>query len=58
VNAGDLKEERLIVMKEGHCLGQQVLNFCDRRDLRPNISFRSTQLETIQSLVSAGMGFR
>ncbi|HXI72831.1 MAG TPA: LysR substrate-binding domain-containing protein [Verrucomicrobiae bacterium] len=56
VNADDLKQERLIVMKEGHCLGQQVLNFCDRRDVRPNISFRSAQLETIQLLVSAGMG--
>jgi len=56
VRVSDLERERLIVMKEGHCLGQQVLNFCDRRDLRPNISFRSAQLETIQSLICAGMG--
>jgi LysR family hydrogen peroxide-inducible transcriptional activator len=56
VNAGDLAKERLIVMKEGHCLGDQVLRFCDRRDLHPNISFRSAQLETIQSLVRAGLG--
>lgn len=56
VNASDLEHERLIVMKEGHCLGQQVLNFCDRRDLHPNITFRSAQLETIQALVCAGMG--
>jgi len=56
VKASDLENERLIVMKEGHCLGDQVLRFCDRRDLHPNISFRSAQLETIQSLVSAGLG--
>ncbi len=56
VNASDLENERLIVMKEGHCLGDQVLRFCDRRDLHPNISFRSAQLETIQALVSAGLG--
>lgn len=56
VAAADLAPERLIVMKDGHCLGQQVLNFCDRRDLRPNISFRSAQLETIQALVCAGLG--
>jgi LysR family hydrogen peroxide-inducible transcriptional activator len=43
-------------MKEGHCLGDQVLRFCDRRDLRPTVSFRSAQLETIQALVVAGMG--
>lgn len=56
VAVGDLKAERLIVMKDGHCLGDQVLGFCDRRELRPNISFRSAQLETIQALVSAGIG--
>lgn len=52
----DLEGERLIVMKEGHCLGDQVLSFCDRRDLHPQISFRSAQLETIQALVASGLG--
>ena len=56
VSANDLDSERLIVMKEGHCLGDQVLRFCDRRNVRPNISFRSAQLETIQALVRSGLG--
>lgn len=56
VNAQDLDGERLIVMKEGHCLGDQVLGFCDQNGLRHRISFRSSQLETIQSLVRAGLG--
>jgi LysR family transcriptional regulator, hydrogen peroxide-inducible genes activator len=56
VKASDLGGERLIVMKEGHCLGDQVLGFCERRDARPQISFRSAQLETIQALVCAGLG--
>jgi len=56
VNAANLKGERLIIMKEGHCLGDQVLGFCDRRDLRPQISFRSAQLETVQALVRASLG--
>ncbi len=56
VAVADLEAERLIVMKEGHCLGEQVLRFCDRSGMRPNISFRSAQLETIQSLVRAGLG--
>ena len=43
-------------MKEGHCLGDQVLNFCERRDLKPTINFRSAQLETIQALVRSGIG--
>jgi LysR family hydrogen peroxide-inducible transcriptional activator len=56
VNANDLEGQRLIVMKEGHCLGDQVLGFCDRHDLHRHISFRSAQLETIQALVGAGLG--
>jgi len=56
VSPADLENERLIVMKEGHCLGDQVLAFCERRDLKPNISFRGAQLETIQALVCSGVG--
>ncbi|HWY75917.1 MAG TPA: LysR family transcriptional regulator [Verrucomicrobiae bacterium] len=56
ISAGDIARERLIVMKEGHCLGDQVLHFCERNDWQPQISFRSAQLETIQALVSAGLG--
>jgi len=56
ISMAELEGEPFIVMKEGHCLGDQVLRFCDRRDLRPSISFRSAQLETVQSLVCAGLG--
>src|SRR5258706_13519914 len=56
VTVADLEGERLIVMKEGHCLGDQVLDFCERSDVKPKISFRSAQLETIQALVAAGLG--
>lgn len=52
----DLRDEKLIVMKAGHCLGDQVLGFCERQQVRPHISFRSAQLETVQELVCAGLG--
>lgn len=52
----DLRDEQLIVMKAGHCLGDQVLGFCERQEVRPRISFRSAQLETVQELVCAGLG--
>jgi LysR family hydrogen peroxide-inducible transcriptional activator len=51
-----LSRERLIVMKEGHCLGDQVLGFCERRNVHLPISLRSAQLETIQALVCSGLG--
>ena len=56
VRLADIEKEPFIVMKEGHCLGDQVLNFCERRDLKPTINFRSAQLETIQALVRSGVG--
>jgi len=56
VAVADLEGERFIVMKEGHCLGDQVLGFCDRRDVKPKISFRSSQLETVQAFVASGLG--
>ena len=56
VRLADLEKEPFIVMKEGHCLGDQVLSFCERRDLKPTINFRSAQLETIQALVRSGVG--
>jgi len=56
VTSDDLADERFIVMKEGHCLGDQVLHFCDRRHLQTRIRFRSAQLETIQALVASGLG--
>jgi LysR family transcriptional regulator, hydrogen peroxide-inducible genes activator len=56
VSLSDLENEKFIVMKEGHCLGDQVLGFCNRRDFQPGISFRSAQLETIQALVRSGLG--
>ena len=52
----DLDGERFILMKEGHCLGDQTLNFCTRRDFHPQVSCRSAQVETIQALVHAGLG--
>jgi hypothetical protein len=35
VCAADLEKEKFIVMKEGHCLGEQVLHFCERRVVTP-----------------------
>lgn len=56
ITTKDIEEERFILMKEGHCLGDQVLQFCTRRDFNPSVSCRSAQIETVQALVEAGMG--
>lgn len=52
----DLHSERFILLREGHYLSDQVLGLCQRHDFKPNILIRSGQLDTIQSLIGAGLG--
>jgi DNA-binding transcriptional LysR family regulator len=52
----DLHCENFILLHEGHCLGDQVLDFCSRHDFSPRIALRSGQLATVLSLVKAGVG--
>lgn len=56
VSLRDLENQRFILMKNGHSLGDQILSFCNRNDLHLQVVFRSSQIETIQSLVMAGLG--
>lgn len=56
VRLTDLEKERFILMKEGHCLGDQSLRLCERGGLHPQVVLRSAQLETVQALVMAGVG--
>lgn len=54
--ADDLRSEKFILMQEDHCLGDQVIGFCNKHDFRPRIVIRCGQLATVQSLVAADMG--
>jgi LysR family hydrogen peroxide-inducible transcriptional activator len=56
INLNDLRSDPFILMHDGHYLGDQVLGFCQRHDFRPRVVIRSGQLETVQSLVGAGLG--
>jgi DNA-binding transcriptional LysR family regulator len=50
-----LQAERLIVLDEMHCLGEQVLSFCNEKGCH-RIACRSTQLSTVQHLIAMGQG--
>lgn len=52
----DLEHEPFILMKEGHCLTGQALQFCRLNGFAPRVSFRSAQLETVLAFVAAGWG--
>lgn len=52
----DLQDEPFILMKEGHCLAGQALQFCRLNGFAPRVSFRSAQIETVLAFVAAGWG--
>jgi LysR family hydrogen peroxide-inducible transcriptional activator len=52
----DLEREAFILMKEGHCLAGQALQFCRLKGFVPRVSFRSAQIETVLAFVAKGWG--
>src|SRR5208282_146915 len=56
VNVARLKEENLLLLKDGHCLRQHALNACSLRG-RPDVDpFEATSLHTIVQMVDNGLG--
>lgn len=52
----DVVEEPFILMSELHCLGEQIMGFCQQQECLPIVHCESVQLLTIQELVSQGHG--
>ena len=57
VSKNDVKKQKLILLDEGHCLRDQVLQLCSRENMqRLPFGFKTGNLETIIKLVDRGMG--
>lgn len=56
VYARDLQNEKFILMQDGHCLGAQAQQFCNRKGFQPEISCRSAQIGTVLAMVQTGLG--
>ncbi|MFD2612090.1 LysR family transcriptional regulator [Paenibacillus gansuensis] len=52
----DLKSEPFIVLKRGQGFRKIAIDLCEEAGFSPNIVFESSNIETVQSLVAAGMG--
>ncbi|MCZ8511282.1 LysR family transcriptional regulator [Paenibacillus filicis] len=51
-----LQDEPFIALKKGQGFRQITLELCEHAGFEPNIVFESSNIETVQSLVAAGMG--
>ncbi len=56
VNFGDLEDKTVLLLEEGHCLREQALAVCHRAQATEAKNFRATSLETLRSMVAAGVG--
>ena len=54
----DLRNQRLLLLTDGHCLRNQALAVCGQREASVDgaADFRATSLETLRQMVVAGMG--
>lgn len=56
VGLKELVEEPFIVLKRGQGFRQIAVELCEQAGFAPRIVFESSNIETVQSLVAAGMG--
>jgi LysR family hydrogen peroxide-inducible transcriptional activator len=56
IDIGDVAHEDLLLLTDGHCLRDQVLDACHARAGPSSANTRETSLETLLALVAAGDG--
>jgi len=56
VSEDDIKDEKLLLLQEGHCLRSQALDICSLMGASESQDFRATSLETLRQMVSANVG--
>lgn len=56
VTKKDIKDEKLLLLDEGHCLRKQALDVCELTGAFEQQDFRATSLETLREMVAANVG--
>lgn len=56
INMGDIARQELLLLEEGHCLREHVLDACMLAEVKEQGQFQATSLETLRHMVGEGMG--
>jgi len=56
ITPGDIDQQRLILLEEGHCLRDQALSYCDQAQPARTMSLAATSLATVLQMVASGYG--
>ena len=56
LDAADLKGQDLLLLEDGHCLGDHALEACKLRGSDYRVPYRATSLNTVVQMVASGIG--
>ncbi|MEJ2006894.1 MAG: LysR family transcriptional regulator substrate-binding protein [Acidobacteriota bacterium] len=56
VTLDEVAHEPFLLLKDGHCFRDDVLEVCKRAQLNPHVVFEGGQFDTLMAMVSAGAG--
>ncbi|OSQ38491.1 LysR substrate-binding domain-containing protein [Thalassospira mesophila] len=56
INIDDIKDEKLLLLEDGHCLRDQALEICQRAGWSKSADFQANSLSTLVQMVAAGIG--
>ncbi len=56
MSTGDLREQDLLLLEDGHCLRDHALEACSLKDSEVSIPYQATSLNTIVQMVANGIG--
>ena len=52
-----LENEKILLLKEAHCLSNQVRSLCKMNSLNKEVVFKSSQISTLLGFVELGLGY-
>ena len=56
INMGDIAQQELLLLEEGHCLRGHILDVCLLAEVKEQGQYHATSLETLRHMVGEGMG--
>ncbi len=57
IRTGDLKMSEMVLLEEGHCLSDQIEDFCPINTRGQRKSYHANSIETLRHLVASGAGY-
>ncbi len=56
VNQKQLQDETMLLLKDGHCLSDQAMSFCNANSVGAALVSIAASIDTLKAMICAGMG--